>query len=190
MSDILITDEQAKALQEIAKTTGTALDLVGEAGSYVKWMLGTVPADLIGVLGGNWLSQVRIRNLAWYKRRTEQIIREGGAPQTEAVSPSLAIPLLRAAMDENRPQLQELWAALLAAAADPQRSVLVRQSFIYTISKFDPLDASVLWGRYQITGELQPTCREFLSRRLEVSSESIVVSIMNLNKLECISLNG
>jgi hypothetical protein len=190
MSDGLITDEQAKALQELAKTTGTALDLVGKAGSYVKWTLGTVPADLVGILGGDWLSQVRIRNLAWYKQRTEEIIRERGVPETEAVSPSLAVPLLRAAMDESRPQLQELWASLLAAAVDPRRSILVRQSFIETVSKFDPLDASVLWTRYHITGELQPTCREFLARRLQVSSESVVVSMMNLNKLECISLAG
>jgi hypothetical protein len=185
MSDALITDEQAKALQEVARTTGTALELVGKAGSYVKWMLGTVPSDLVGILAGDWLSQVRIRNLAWYKQRTEEIIRDRGAPETAAVSPSLAIPLLRAAMDESRPRLQELWASLLATAADPSRSIFVRQSFIETIAKFDPLDASVLWERYQIPGGLEPTCREFLARRLQVPSESIVVSMMNLKKLEC-----
>jgi hypothetical protein len=65
MSDLIpISDEQTKAIQEVAKTTGTGLDLVGKAGFYVGWVLGTVPSDLVGLLGGDWLSRVRIRNLS------------------------------------------------------------------------------------------------------------------------------
>jgi hypothetical protein len=191
MSDLVpISDEQAKALQEIAKTTGTGLDLVGRAGSYVGWVLGTVPADLVGLLGGDWLSQVRIRNLAHYKERTEEILRTRGVAETEAVSPSIAVPLLRAAADESRPELQELWATLLAAALDPKRSHLVRRSFIETLSKFEPLDAAVLWTRHQIPGGLEPTSRDFLATRLGVPNQAIVVSFMNLQKLECINLGG
>jgi hypothetical protein len=110
--------------------------------------------------------------------------------ETEAVSPSIAVPLLRAAADESRPELQALWAMLLAAALDPKKSSLVRRSFIETLSKFEPLDAAVLWGRHQIPGDLQPTARDFLAKRLEVPYPAIVVSLMSLQKLECISLGG
>lgn len=192
MTDDLIpvTDEQAKALQEIARTTGAGIELIRQAGSYVGWMLGTVPADLVGILGGDWLSQVRVRNLARYKQRTQEILTQRAVTETEPVSPSLAVPLLRAAMDETRPDLQEIWASLLAAALDPKKARFVRQSFIATVAKFDPLDVAVLWTRYQVTGDLSPTCREFLAARLQILSESIVVSMMNLRKLECISLSG
>src|SRR5207302_1314472 len=106
---IPISDEQAKAIQEVAKTTGAALELTGKAGAYVGWVLGTVPADLVGVLGGDWLAQVRIRNLARYWERTKEILGDRGMTETTAVSPSIAVPLLQAAADESREELQELW---------------------------------------------------------------------------------
>jgi hypothetical protein len=111
---IPIGDEQAKAIQEVAKTTGTALELVEKAGAYIGWVLGTVPADLAGVLGGDWLGQIRIRNLARYKEQTEEILLARGVTDATPVSPSLAVPLLRAAADETRGELQDLWARLLA----------------------------------------------------------------------------
>jgi hypothetical protein len=75
---------------------------VEKAGAYIGWVLGTVPADPAGVLGGDWLGQIRIRNLARYKERTEEILVARGVTDATPVSPSLAVPLLRAAADETR----------------------------------------------------------------------------------------
>jgi hypothetical protein len=140
---IPISDEQAKAIQEVAKTTGSAFELVSKAGAYVGWVLGTVPADLVGVLGGDWLAQVRIRNLARYWERTKEILRDRGVTETVAVSPSIAIPLLQAAADESREELQELWARLLANAMDPKLNN-VRYTFIAAVKAMNPTDALVL----------------------------------------------
>ena len=57
---------------------------------------------------------------------------------TQPVSPSLAVPLVRAAYAEDRPELQKFWAELIAAAMDPRRSSRVRLSFIETLKRFDP----------------------------------------------------
>ncbi len=66
MSDeIEAVTEGAKAVQEVAKTTGKAVDLVQAGGSYLAQMLGTVPKDVVGYLGGDYLRHVRIRN--WYQ---------------------------------------------------------------------------------------------------------------------------
>jgi len=131
---IPISPEQASAIQELAETTGTAMELVEKAGAYIGWVLGTAPADLAGVLGGDWLAQVRIRSLARYKERTEEILKARGVTDATPVSPSLTVPLLRAAADETRGELQELWARLLAAAMDAKRSNSVRRSFINTVA--------------------------------------------------------
>jgi abortive infection alpha-like protein len=187
---IPISDEQARAIQEVAKTTGTALDLVEKAGAYIGWVLGTVPADLAGVLGGDWLAQVRIRNLAWYRHRTEEILRARGVAEPAPVSPSLAIPLLRAAADESREELQELWAQLLAAAVDPKRSKLVRRSFISTVSQLDPLDAAVLFKRHEHSASsIQPDDLRFVATSLHLSEQEVEVSVQHLDQLGCVQID-
>jgi hypothetical protein len=183
-NDLIPLDSEA--IKELAKTAGTALAVAGKAGSYIAWVLGTVPHDLVGVLGGDWLRQVRIRNLARLHDRTEEILRSRGVTKTEPVSPSLAVPLLRAAADESREELQELWARLIAAAVDPDRSSRVRRSFIETVARLDPLDAVVLTKLYETPDNLSPNPRDFLANQLAVSSRQIEVSVQYLNELKCV----
>jgi hypothetical protein len=54
------------------------------------------------------------------------------------------LPPLGAAMDGDRAGLKELWAKLLAAAMDPNRTEFVRPSLIALLKQMDPLDARVL----------------------------------------------
>jgi hypothetical protein len=54
---IPIGDEQAKAAQEALKTARAA-------GSYFAEVLGTVPHDVVGLLGGDWLRVKRAENAA------------------------------------------------------------------------------------------------------------------------------
>jgi hypothetical protein len=106
--------------------------------------------------------------------------------QTQPVSPSVAIPLLRAAYDEGRPELQELLAALIAAAMDPKRSGRVRLSFIETLKRFDPLDALVLKARCDMRGVLQPSALGFIANTLEQAVDEVQASIENLKVLGCV----
>ena len=55
-----ITDAQAEAVTELAKTGGRAID----AGAFIAKTVGTVPEDLIGLAGGDWLHEQRRRNIA------------------------------------------------------------------------------------------------------------------------------
>src|SRR6266567_4418792 len=57
---------------------------------------------------------------------------------------AVALPILHAAADESREELQELYARLLAAAMDPNRASQVRRSLVEFVRQLDPLDASVL----------------------------------------------
>ena len=114
------------------------------ANSPATWeVLGTTPEDVVGLVIGDPLHFVRTAIASKYDERITRLHRNRNVTP-EPVSPSLAIPLLRAAYDESRPELQELWAQLIAAAMDPQRANRVRRSFIDTIQSLDPLDALVL----------------------------------------------
>jgi hypothetical protein len=49
------------------------------------------------------------------------------------------LPLVISAADEDRDELQEIWARLLAAAADPARAKSFRIQFIEVAKQMDPL---------------------------------------------------
>ena len=66
---IPISDEQAKAIQEALKT------LQG-FGGFLRETFGTVPQDVAGLLGGDWLKVRRAENLA----RTASLSRAIGRP--------------------------------------------------------------------------------------------------------------
>ncbi len=67
--------------------------------------------------------------------RTDEIISARHIQKTVAISASLAIPLLSAAGDESRPELQDLWARLLANAMDPARANNLRIEFIEAVKR-------------------------------------------------------
>jgi len=93
--------------------------------------------------------------------------------------------LLRGAYDESRDQLRELWAALIAAAMDPDRTGRVRLSFIDALRQFDPLDALVLKCRNDVSGSPTPNSLECVQIRLGAPLEEIMISVANLGRLNC-----
>jgi hypothetical protein len=103
------------------------------------------------------------------------------------VSPSVAIPLIAAAINEDRDVLKQLWAKLLAAAMDPHRANLVRPSVIELLRRMDPLDAAVLRCANATGGGLITNdTREKMASELGASRDETDVSIANLQKLELV----
>src|ERR1700730_10105818 len=109
----------AKAAEEAAKTAGKALEIVHAPGGYLARVFGNVPADLIGVLGGAWLSERHIRLRDALRRRTEALFRERDVQEVLEVSPNMAAALIAGDKEEGRDELRELWARLLVNAMDP-----------------------------------------------------------------------
>ncbi len=113
-NEIEAVTEGAKAAQEVAKTTGKALDAAQAGGIYLAQMLGTVPEDVVGLLGGDLIRQYRIRN--WYRisRETFDKLDQRGVEQMEPLNAKVIEPLLEAASNESDETLQAMWAELLA----------------------------------------------------------------------------
>jgi hypothetical protein len=183
---------KARAVEETAKATGKALDIVHDTGGYLAKVVSNVPGDLVGVLGGAWLHEVHIRLRDRLRRRTEQILRDRDVQEFIELSPNLAEALIAGAQEEGREELAELWARLLANAVDPKLNS-VRQSFIDAVKTMDPPDALVLLYLYendivstqvgQGSADNKTIFTENLGRELGVTGDFVIVSLENLNSL-------
>jgi hypothetical protein len=119
---IPISEEQSKAIQEASKAAQEAFKTLQGIGGFLRKTLGTVPEDLVGYLGGDWLRARRFENVVRLLEKLKERIEARKTKVEEPISLSVALPLFRAAADESRDELQDLWARLLAAAADPARA--------------------------------------------------------------------
>ena len=181
----IVSGEEAKAVQKLSEFGITVVTEASHLARYVGRILGTVPENAVGLVIGDPLQFVRTAIAAQYDALLVRILRDRNVTP-QPVSPSLAIPLIRAAYDESRPELQELWAQLIAAAMDPARSSRVRRSFIDTIQRLDPLDALMLRELCDaFPSNPTPNVRDFLSARLNISRNEAEVSFLNLEMLRC-----
>ena len=174
-SPIPISDAQARAIEEAFKT-------LHATGGAVWEIVGVPLDDLVGLLGGNWIKARRAENLARLFAEAHARLKKDGI-KVEPASLSIGLPILEAAADESREELQDLWAALLAAAADPSRSKSFRNEFMDIIKRMDPMDAVILKAAHEAGGHIDGNMRNALSSKFQLGRDAVDVSISNLNKL-------
>jgi hypothetical protein len=165
-----IDPDSAHAIEEAAKATSKAIDAAVKAGGYGGAVLGELPHDLLGIMG-DWVKHVRARRWADLQSETDRILGNRGVENRERVSPSVAIPLIAGAINEDREVLKQMWAKLLAAAMDPARANRVRASIIETLKKMDNVDALVLSSILPLMSA--PNWRDALKTRLKISGDEI-----------------
>jgi len=174
-----ISDEQAKLGQEALKVLQGIGSLVGKA-------LESVPEDVVGYLGGDWLRIRRAENIAKMMKRAKERLEAWGVKDAEPASLTIALPILRGAADESREEIQDLWARLLAAAMDPSRTKHVRQRFADVVHQMDPPDALLLASpslRDRAGGIQQPD-RNAVAEELHISRDELDVTLANLVRLD------
>ncbi|QXX75126.1 Abi-alpha family protein [Methylovirgula sp. HY1] len=181
------TDAQAEAIKSIAEFGTTVVTEGSALAKYVGKVLGTAPTDVAGIVFGDPLRTIRTIIAGQYDELIDRIHKRRGTSRRQGVSPSLAIPLLQAAYDESRPELQEMWAELIASAEDPSRSHLVRKSFIEKLKQFDPYDALVLRQRHKMHGQPAENLNLYtdVSTRLNIPHLEVQLSVDHLVELGC-----
>lgn len=186
-----VSDSQARAIEESAKATQKALGVLEGLGGYFREVLGTVPADLVGLLGGDWLKVRRAENLHDIVQRMKQKLEARNVHNAPPPSMSLALPIMIAAADESRDELKDLWAALLAAATDPNRSKGFRLAFISIVKSMDPLDTSSLKAiaEQRKRGPAPKDEEGALATALKISKDEFHVSFDNLKRLGLVQHN-
>lgn len=142
--------ETAKATQEVAKTTGKAIDSVRDVGGFLDRVFGRAIEDTVGLYWTDRIAAKRIEAsiynwerlvslLEKAKRRLEQM----GITETRAVPPKVALPLLEYATIEHEEDLHTLWANLLATGMDAREEAIHRK-YVTTLREMTAGDAFVL----------------------------------------------
>src|SRR5258706_6775926 len=183
----LVGEETAKAVQETAKATGKTVDLLSKLGDSATGKATSVAVAEVAGLFGDWVHRKREKYSGQVVDRARIIYQARNialpSPDTD-VPLSILEPLLEAAVRESRPELQDMWARLLAAAVDPKRAGQVRLEFIETVKHLESLDAAVL-ERLQTPMHYAPSAQDFMARALDASPDEIEVAFQSLHRILC-----
>ena len=149
-----MTDE-SKAVGEVAKTSGKAIDAGRELGSFISKYVGGPLDEAMGIVEDKlkylrWERQIRLME------RANDFLAERGLKQPSRNVPmQIAIPIMQGGSLEEDDALQDRWAALLVNAADESSDSEVRRAFISILEDLSPLDAIVLEKIYDFSAVSQ-----------------------------------
>lgn len=136
--------EEAKAVQEVAKTTSNAIDATRELGGFLSKYAGGSIEQAIGIV------EDKLKYLRWERQvrlieRANLFLNERGLKQPSRQVPlNIAIPILQGASLEDNDELQDKWAALLTNAADASTDIEARRAFISILENLALIDAKIL----------------------------------------------
>jgi Abortive infection alpha len=181
-----IDAETAKAISDAAQLGSKMADASTGVGRYAAGVLGNLPHNLVGI-ASDYVAYKRLNRAVELEHDYKKLLADRAVLEAVEPSPSIAVPLLEAAVDEDREVLKDLWTRLLANACDPKRHTRVRLSFINLLKKLDPLDAEILCEFGRASGKLAPNARNYLKDKLAVSENEVVVSLEHLIEIGCLS---
>ena len=141
----MLGDEGFKAATEVAKTTGKAIDAGEKGGRYLANIFREAIATYANAAADS-AQGFRIRNRASVAIKTEKHLQALGLDESFlTIEERAAIPLVAALSLESDSDLQELWAAYISNAVDPQNtSIGITALITHAISKLEPEDKTVL----------------------------------------------
>ena len=191
-------EEESKAVQEVAKATGKAIDAAREAGGFIARFISGPLEQGIGIFEDRlrytrWERRVRLM-----KRADEFLSQQGLASPTKAIPLKFAVPLLQAATLEDNDELQDKWARLLVNAATDS-GIDLQRSFIDILEQLTPLEARILDVLYSLPFEKSqhdgiltanlPHSAEIKAEKQDKFSEppeDVILALGNLARLGCL----
>lgn len=191
-----MSEENAKAAQELAKATSKGLDILRDAAPFIERVFGPPVENAVGLVSDR-LQYFRLTQFLSLRERVTNRLNKQGITDTRSVPPYIALPLIEAATITESDDIQELWAGLMANALDPAFKEDIRSAYISIIKDLSPLDARVLqlvndgvnnFAQTWSSGEEYPSFQ--LSKFVEdvgVDGEELEISLQNLARLRCLS---
>lgn len=196
-----MSDETAKAVQEVAKTTTVAINAAEKAGGFLAEFIRGPLSEAVGI----WTDNLRVRrfeNLLSLRARVMKSIEAAGAEiDLRQIPLSIGVPLLEAASLEEDELLQEKWANLLIKFADASSGVSMQKAFGSVLAAMSPLEAMILDKIYSLAPPAPGEEPGILTEQLPESatrmpsgtggrppdpSEEVQLAISNLLRLGCL----
>ena len=135
--------ESAKAVQEVAKTTSDAICLTDKFSNFLGRIFGPSLQD-IGDVAHLKTQYWKLKNAVAFQEKVERLLEERGVENIKHINARVGIPLIEAAVNEDRDELQELWAQLMASTISPESFLNAQRSHIEALKEFEPKDAETL----------------------------------------------
>lgn len=151
-----------------------------------------IVADVLGGLFGDRLSNWRKAKPAWQERnqrktaeRAVKVMLDRGVTRaSDDANPVHVEEIIGASKDTAAPELQEMYARLIAAAMDPKRVKQYRREFVQIVNQLEPLDALVL----QLLSKPDMSGSEWIrkiAQALMREPDEVAVCGRNLERLGC-----
>lgn len=189
----MLEDEEAKAVQELAKVAGKGIDLVGEAGKSVARLF-DVAIDHLSAGIGEKVALWRYKNMLKIADEIDAIHKARKMTgKAIPLPPEFALPILEAASLEVEYEVQRLWAGLIANATDPSKAYKPKKVFVETLRGMQGLDAVILKAlandelleKYSlVSGSLLNAHR--LSEEIGADLLDVQISLQSLARLGCV----
>lgn len=183
-------EEEAKAVQEVAKATTKGIEASEKLGGFLSKVLGEGFVEL-GAAFSDWAKTYRYKNLLKLSDEIDQIhINRKLQGKPIPILPKYALPILQDASLEDDGDVRSLWAGLIANATDPNIRFQIKKLYIQILSSLDPIDAAILDfigqpgidKQYDFLNGKQLSAEE-LAKQLQKEEEDIKVSLSNLFRL-------
>lgn len=136
-------NESAKAVQEVAKTTGQTIKAIEKIGSFFSRIMRESIDTTCDMLADTlkfkrWERQIRLIE------KSEKIIKQKSlSDRLRPISPKLALPIFHNASLETDESLHDIWANLIVTALDPECQK-PRSVYVDIIRQLEPIDVKVL----------------------------------------------
>lgn len=148
-------EEEMKAIGEVAKIAGKAIDGATKAGQFIAQYLNG-PLDVASGIIKDKLTYIRWeRRVRLMDRATEFLHQRGLEAPTRSVPMSIIVPILQLGSMEEDNELQDLWAQLLVNAADTGSGIVVQPAFIGILQNLSSHDAVILEKIYSFPVEYE-----------------------------------
>ena len=197
-----VITETAKATQEVAKTTGKAIDAGEKFGGFISRYISGSLEQGMGIFEDKlkymrWETQMRLMERASMYMRSIGV----DAP-SKAIPLKLAVPFFQAASLEDDNYLQDMWAKLLVNSSIAGSNIELNRSYIDILERLSHLEAKILSVIYSIP-ENHLKHKTILTALLPESvkidddvekmepkdpSKEVILALANLSRLGCIAL--
>lgn len=192
-------EDEAKAVQEVARTTGKAIDAARAAGGFIAQFVAGSLEQGMGIFEDRLRYMRRERQLRLMHRADQMLKELGLAVPNRAVPLKLAIPLIQGASLEEDDELQDRWAALLVNASNADFGSEIQRVHIEILEQITALEAKILDTVYSlsfegaqhagvVTIELPVSARIVNEGEMNFvePSEEMVLAIGNLARIGCL----
>lgn len=191
--------ESAKAVQEIAKASGKAIDAGREAGGWIGRVIG-YPIEQASSYIADRVKTKRIEaaiydfeKLELLRSKVERKLEKRGVKVTRPVSPKVVIPIIEHATMEDEDDLHTLYANLMVTAQDAAAKE-VHRKYVSTLAELTRRDVEVLEALYKGWLPLDKEWNRSISSLVEYSpgidtNTHDQMSVVTLNRLGIVEPN-